>query len=136
MYASILDVTQWPSFRGFGPIPPIESARYEHRSKELVGSRIVVHNADGTRHTETIVEARPPHLVTLDIAEMTSPLRWVVAGLSDRWEFEDLGHETRVNRTMSLEPSSWFTAPLVAVVALLLGIAVRRHLATMVIDAR
>ena len=133
VYASILDVTQWSSFRGYGPIPPIESARYEHRTEALVGSRIVVHNTDGSRHVETIVDAQPPHLVTLDVLEITSPLRWVVAGFSDRWAFEDLGQQTRVTRTMVLQPSRWFTAPLVAIVALLMGAAVRRHLATMVI---
>ena len=36
----ILDVTKWPAFRGYGPIPGIKSAEFETRTRLVVGSRI------------------------------------------------------------------------------------------------
>jgi hypothetical protein len=55
----ILDLTKWPEFRGYGPIPGIRSAEYETKTPNVVGSRIRVSNLDGSSHVEEIVEYRP-----------------------------------------------------------------------------
>lgn len=38
----ILDVSKWPDFRGYRPIPGIKSAEFETRTPNVVGSRIRV----------------------------------------------------------------------------------------------
>jgi len=39
----ILDVTRWPDFNGFGPIPGIKAAEFEVRTPDIVASRITLH---------------------------------------------------------------------------------------------
>jgi hypothetical protein len=60
----ILDLAKWPEFAGYGPLPGIQSAEFEARTPEVVGTRIKVTNTDGSVHVEEIVEwqadTRPP----------------------------------------------------------------------------
>jgi hypothetical protein len=55
----ILDVSNWHSFRGYGPVPGVKSAVFESRAPGVVGSRVRVTNTDGSGHVEEIVEWRP-----------------------------------------------------------------------------
>ena len=52
----VLDITNWPDFEGYGPLPGNTSAEFEVRTPEFVGSRIRVENTDGSSHVEEIVE--------------------------------------------------------------------------------
>ena len=52
----ILDLTKWPEFHGYGPIPGIKVAEFEVQTPGIVGSRIRVTNQDGSSHIEEIVE--------------------------------------------------------------------------------
>lgn len=63
----ILDVTKWPDFRGYGPIPGIRSAEFETRTPSVVASRIRVTNLDGSTHVEAIVEWQPDRRIQLQM---------------------------------------------------------------------
>ena len=52
----ILDLTKWPDFKGYGPVPGIKVAEFEVQTPGIVGSRIRVTNQDGSSHVEEIVE--------------------------------------------------------------------------------
>src|SRR3984893_12938810 len=54
----ILDLTKWPDFHGYGPIPGIKVAEFDLQTPGIVGSRIRVTNLDGSSHVEEIVEWR------------------------------------------------------------------------------
>ena len=63
----ILEVANWSDFQGFGPLPGIRRAEFEIRTDEIVGSRIKVHNTDGSTHIEQIVEWQPQRLSLIHI---------------------------------------------------------------------
>jgi hypothetical protein len=44
----ILDLTKWPDFHGFGPLPGIKAAAFDVQTPGIVGSRIRVTNQDGS----------------------------------------------------------------------------------------
>jgi hypothetical protein len=68
----ILDVTEWPNFKGFGPIPGIKVAEFEVRMQEIVGSRIRVINVDGSKHVEEIIEWQPNRLIRLHMKNFSA----------------------------------------------------------------
>lgn len=61
----ILDVANWTTFRGYGPIPGIRHAEIECAAPAVVGSRIRVENTDGSTHVEEIVDWQPDRRVEL-----------------------------------------------------------------------
>jgi hypothetical protein len=63
----ILDLTKWPEFHGYGPIPGIKVAEFEVQTPGIVGSRIRVTNGDGSSHVEEIVEWEPKHRLRLEM---------------------------------------------------------------------
>ena len=63
----ILDLTKWPDFHGYGPIPGIQSAVFDVQAAGIVGSRIRVTNRDGSSHIEEIVEWDPVSMHSLTI---------------------------------------------------------------------
>jgi hypothetical protein len=44
----ILDLTKWPDFNGYGPMPGIRVAEFDVQTPGIVGSRIRVKNRDGS----------------------------------------------------------------------------------------
>ena len=63
----ILDLTKWPDFHGYGPIPGIKIAEFDVQTPGIVGSRIRVTNRDGSSHVEEIVEWQPDHQIRLQM---------------------------------------------------------------------
>lgn len=124
----ILDLSQWPSFVGYGPLPGVASAEFEVRTPEVVGSRIRVQNRDGSTHVEEIVEWDPPRRLALRMAGFAPPLSRLATHFVETWEFAPGG---RVTRSVALHPRSWWTWPLVWLIGLLMRRALVRHLDTL-----
>jgi hypothetical protein len=79
----VLDLTKWPDFNGFGPIPGIKVAEYEVQTPGIVGSRIRVTNQDGSSHVEEIVEWEPDHRLRLEMKEFSAPLSRLATGFEE-----------------------------------------------------
>ena len=124
----ILDVANWSGFRGYGPLPGVRKADFDHRTPQVVGSRIRVENTDGSRHVEDIVEWDPQQRLQLVLSEFSPPLSRLATHFDETWEFTPAGNETRVDRSMCLHPRSAWTKPPLWLISLLLRRAIARHL--------
>lgn len=127
----ILDLTKWPEFRGYGPIPGIQSAEFESRTPNVVGSRIRVRNLDGSSHVEEIVVWQPERLLRLRMGNFSKPLSGLATGIVETWEFELAGHETRTVRSFELNAKSILTQPALWLISFFLKRAIARHLIEM-----
>ncbi|WP_437191334.1 hypothetical protein [Planctomicrobium sp. SH527] len=58
----ILDLSKWPEFDGYSPLPGIKVAEFKAKTAEVVGTRIRVTNRDGSTHVEEVVEWEPTGL--------------------------------------------------------------------------
>jgi hypothetical protein len=132
----ILDLTNWPDFKGFGFLPGIKAAEFEVRTPEIVGTRIRVTNMDGSGHVEEIVEWLPDQSLTLHMKEFSPPVSRLANYFEETWEFEFLDNRTEVIRSFRLHAKSALTWPLLWMISFLLKKAIARHLAQMRIDAR
>ncbi len=124
----ILDLDRWSDFDGYGVLPGIETAEFEIRTSSIVGSRIRVHNTDGSRHVEEIVQWDPPRRVHLDLHEFSPPLSRLATRFNETWTFERLGERTRVVRTVEMHARSSVARPLLRGISYLLRKAIGRHL--------
>ncbi len=124
----ILDVAKWPDFRGYGPIPGIKSAEFDIRTPNVVGSRIRVTNLDGSTHVEEIVEWRPSRRLQLRMGEFSKPLSGLATGFVETWEFERVGHDSRVVRSFELNAKSMLTKPALWFISFFLKRAIALHL--------
>src|ERR1700730_1882947 len=84
----ILDLTKWPDFRGYGPIPGIKAAEFDVQTPSIVGTRIRVTNLDGSSHVEEIVEWQPDQRVQLEMKQFSPPLSRFATGFEEVWEFQ------------------------------------------------
>lgn len=124
----IIDLAKWPEFTGYGPLPGIQSAVFEFRTPEFVGTRIKVTNTDGSTHVEEIVEWQPDARLVLHMTGFSPPLSRLATRFEEEWAFERAGDSTHVTRTFRLYPKSVLTRPAVWLVSLLLRRGVARHL--------
>jgi hypothetical protein len=124
----ILDVAEWRRFRGYGPLPGIEEAVFENLAPQVVGSRIRVKNADGSRHLEEIVEWRPDRRLRLHMHEFSPPLSRLATSFDETWDLERAGNETNVVRSFELHARSNWTRPILWMISFLLKRAIARHL--------
>ena len=127
----MLDVSQWLGFQGYGPIPGIQSAVFELRTPEIVGSRIRVTNRDGSSHVEDILEWQPSSRLQLHMHEFTPPLSRLATGFLETWEFQQTGSQTQVTRTFEMHPKSLAAKPVLWGLSFLLKRAISRHLREM-----
>lgn len=126
---SILDVAQWPSFRGWGPLPGIRAARFRQRTDTVVGSVIEVQNDDGSSHVERITRWEPGVAVTFHIEELSRPLSALATHLVETWTFAPTSDgDTASVRTMALYPRGRLGRLLLHLVAPMLRRALARHL--------
>jgi hypothetical protein len=124
----ILDMTRWPEFRGWGPVPGIRSAEFETRTPNVVGSRIRVTNLDGSTHVEEIVEWQPDRRIQLRMGNFSKPLSYLATGVVESWEFERLGDGTKAIRTFEMNAWSALTKPALWLLSFFLKRAIARHL--------
>jgi hypothetical protein len=87
----ILDLTNWPGFTGYGPLPGIRAAVFEARPPAVVGTRIKVTNTDGSSHVEEVVEWEPDRRLRLNMKDFSPPLSRLATGFVETWQFERLG---------------------------------------------
>ncbi len=127
----ILDVTKWPDFHGYGPLPGIKVAEFDVLTPGIVGSRIRVTNTDGSKHVEEIVEWQPTHQLRLHMKEFSAPLSRLATRIEETWEFEPIGNETQVTRSFQLHAKSVLARPLLWMISFLLKRAIARNLREM-----
>lgn len=102
----ILDIKQWSEFEGYSIMPGIEKAEFEKRTEEIVGSRIKVHNKDGSSHIEEIIEWDVNRKVVLEFREFNSPLKNFATHFIEEWNFTISGNGTKINRSMKIFPKN------------------------------
>ena len=124
----ILDLTKWPDFHGYGPIPGIKVAEFDLQTPGVLGSRIRVTNLEGSSHVEEIVEWQPDHRIRLQMKEFSAPLSRLATEFEETWEFKRIGNETKVTRSFQMHAKSALTRPLLWVISILLKEAIARHL--------
>ena len=127
----ILDVTKWPDFKGFGPIPGIRVADFEVRTPDIVGSRIRVTNTDGSKHIEEIVEWQPDRRLQLHMKDFSAPLSLLATAIEETCEFEPVGSETKVTSSFQMRAKSILAWPLLWLISFFLKGAIARHLRQM-----
>jgi hypothetical protein len=127
----ILDLTKWPDFHGYGPIPGIKAAEFEVQTPGIVGTRIRVTNLDGSSHVEEVVEWRPDHRIRLGMKEFSPPLSRLASEFEETWEFKRNGHGTHITRSFRLHARSRLARLLLWVISFFLKRAIARHLREM-----
>lgn len=127
----ILDLTKWPDFHGFGPIPGIKVAVFDVQTPAVVGSRIRVTNLDGSSHVEEIVEWQPDHRVRLQMKEFSPPLSRLATEFVETWEFQRVEGGTKITRSFQLHAKSLLARLLLGVISFFLKRAIARHLREM-----
>lgn len=125
----ILDVSRWPSFRGYGPIPGIALAAFEVRTPGFVGSRIRVVNKDGSRHVEEIIEWRPETKLRLRMGEFSPPLSRLADHFIETMDLEPVAAGTKVTRSFAMHATSASARVVLWVASFFLKRAVDRHFA-------
>ena len=129
--SQILDLTKWPEFNGYGPLPGIREAKFETRADEIVGTRIRETNRDGSTHVEEIVEWQPTRRLRLHMHEFSPPVSRLATAFDETWEFERDGDQTKVVRSFEMHPKSALKRPLLWLISFLLKRAIARHLEQM-----
>lgn len=130
----ILDLDDWRSFRGFGPLPGIRVARFRRRTENVVGTQIEVVNLDGSSHVEEIIMWRPGSTITMHMSEFSPPLSRFASHFLEKWTFSSLplgSTGTHVTRRFELYPKSGWASLVLRLIAPILGRAVDRHLREM-----
>jgi hypothetical protein len=127
----IANVARWREFPGYGPLPGIANAAYERRTEQMVGSRIRVHNTDGSTHVEEITAWEPGVQVAMRLGEFSPPLRYLATHFTEEWSFGDDHGATRLTRAFALFPKHAMTRPLLWLIAQLFRRAIARHLGNM-----
>lgn len=129
--AQVLDLSLWPTFRGYGPLPGIRTAAFEVQPPAVVGTRIRVESNDGSRHVEEVTGWDPPRQVRLRMGEFSPPLSRLATAFDETWTFEPADGGTRVARSFDLHPRSALARPALWLIARLLKRAIARHLRQM-----
>ncbi|MEW4488625.1 SRPBCC family protein [Thalassoglobus sp. JC818] len=129
--SKILDLSKWPEFNGYGPLPGIKAAEFEIETPEIIGTRIRVTNQDGSTQVEEIVNWEPTRQVRLHMSEFSRPLSGLATSFDELWEFERNGDKTHIVRTFQMFPKSNLTKPVLWMISFLLKRAIARHLKQM-----
>ena len=124
----ILDLSNWPEFKGYGPLPGIKQAIFEVQTNEIVGTRIRVTNRDGSTHAEEIIEWEPKRCLRLCMYDFSPPLSWLATSFDETWELAVTDRGTKVLRSFAMHPKSILTMPLLWLISLLLRRAIVQHL--------
>ncbi|MEL6311305.1 MAG: SRPBCC family protein [Pseudomonadota bacterium] len=128
--AAILDLSQWSTFTGWGPMPGIREAEFLERAEAIVGTRIGVTNTDGSRHVETITAWDLPRRIELRLNGFPRPLSWLATHFVESWDFESAGEGTwRAERRFEMHPRRGLTRPMLVPIAWMMRRAVTRHMA-------
>jgi len=124
----ILDLTKWPDFHGYGPIPGIKVAAFDVQTPGIIGSRIRVTNLDGSSHVEEIVEWQPDRRLRLQLKEFSPQLSRLTSRFEETWEFERVEGGTNATRSFQLHAKSVLGRLPLWVISFFLKRAITRHL--------
>ena len=103
-----LDTDRWSEFKGYAILPGIKEAHFESKTPEFIGSRIRVHNMDGSSHVEEIIQWDVDNGMALRFQEFSSPLLQRFAShFIETWEFRKSSGGTEVTRKMTMYPKGW-----------------------------
>lgn len=127
----ILDLSKWPDFHGYGPIPGIKTAVFDTQTPAVIGTRIRVTNLDGSSHVEEVVEWQPERRVRLEFKEFSPPLSRLATSFEEIWEFQRVENQTKVTRSFRLHAKSMLARCLLWMISFLLKRAIARHLQEM-----
>jgi hypothetical protein len=127
----ILDLTKWPDFQGYWPIPGIKLAEFDVQTPGIVGSRIRITNRDGSTHVEEIVEWQPDHRIRLQMKEFSPPLSRLATRFEETWEFQRTEQGTHVTRSFDLQARSFLARLPLRGISFFLKRAIARHLREM-----
>jgi len=97
----------------------------------MIGSRIRVHNTDGSSHCEAIEEWVADKRVAMKFGDFSPPVQSLATHFAEEWDFAVVGKETLVTRTLSLFPKSGLTHPVLWFIAFFLKRAIDRQLVEM-----
>jgi hypothetical protein len=128
---TIAEVSQWAAFTGYGPLPGIQEAVYEHRSEDMVESRIRCTNTDGSTHTEVIYEWEPGERIVMVLQDFSPPLSRIAAQFVEEWELEEEGSGTRLTRRLDLHPKNALMWLPLFLISLFFRRAIARQMAEM-----
>jgi hypothetical protein len=106
-----------------------ESKRPPLKTPGLIGSRIKVHNTDGSRHVEEITDWDVEKRIAVRFQEFQPPLSHFADHFLVTWEFKRSGAGTEVTRRMSLVPSGLPGALLLPPISLLMKKSLEKNLA-------
>lgn len=129
--AAIADVTRWPDFKGYGFLPGISRAEYEVQTSNMIGSRIRVHNTDGSSHCEEVYAWVADKRVAMKFCAFSPPVQSLATHFLEEWDFTPLGQATLITRSFSLFPKSRLTRPVLWFISFFLKRAVDRQLVEM-----
>lgn len=124
----ILDTSQWIKFEGYSFLPGIEKAKFEKRTAAIVGSRIKVHNKDGSTHIEEIIEWDENRKVVLKFQEFNSPLKKFASYFIEEWNFTVTDSGTEILRTIKMYPINLFGLILLKPISILMKKALKNNL--------
>lgn len=131
--AAVADVSRWPEFKGYGPLPGIAQAEYEVRTPAMVGSRVRVRNTDGSSHREEIYQWQPEEQISLKLYDFSPPLDRLATHFLEEWYFTRQTNGTQVVRSFQLFPRQPLARPLVWLIARLFKRAIARQLAELAV---
>jgi hypothetical protein len=123
----IADVARWSEFKGYGPLPGIESAMYEVRADTMIGSRIRVRNTDGSGHVEEITKWVPGKSVAMKFIDFSPPLSRLASHFNEEWTLNPTIEGTIAMRRFELYPIRPATRPFLWLISLMLRRAIRHH---------
>lgn len=129
--AKIADLSRWPEFDGYGPLPGITSAAYEEPVGTMAGARIRVQNDDGSSHVESVEVWQPPERIVMRLHAFTPPLSRLASHFVEEWRFDPANGGTEVTRHLQLYPRSPLARPALWLISLLMRRAIARHLEVM-----
>lgn len=125
-FAYMTTLGNWPTFRGFGPLPGIRAASTPDGTL-AVGTRVRVENTDNTVHHECITGFEPGRRYAVSM-ELVSPAAFLLARIDEEVILSDTPQGTEVWRRFEMVPRGFWAWPLVALIAsCLLRPAVQRH---------
>ncbi len=125
----ILDMDNWKTFKGWGPLPGIKNAEILERTDEIVGTRIQATNGDGSQHVETIVEWEMPRTYLLHMDGFPNPLKKFATHFEERCDFKTLADgRTGIQKTMTLYPTTRLAMIPLRLIAAMMKRALSRHL--------
>lgn len=127
VFAYIIDLANWSSFAGWGPLPGIVEASLPAGETMRLGARVQVRNTDGSTHHEVVTAFDPGRAYAVRM-EPTPPATWLMDRIEEEVELAPVPSGTRVTRTFRVWPRSALTYPLVWVIAhVMLRRAIHRH---------